>query len=58
MALLLRDNGYRAWALTGGYWAWREAGHPVDSKAAEMARRPDEVCPECERPWSDHAASR
>ena len=58
MALLLRENGYRAWALTGGYWAWREAGYPIDSKAAEIARRPDEVCPECDRPFSDHAASR
>jgi rhodanese-related sulfurtransferase len=34
----LRDNGYQALALTGGYRAWREAGHPIESKAAEMAR--------------------
>ena len=55
MALFLRDNGYRAWALTGGYQAWREAGYPIDSKVAELARQPDELCPECERPLSDHA---
>ncbi|MFN2588687.1 MAG: hypothetical protein ABR613_11295 [Actinomycetota bacterium] len=54
MALLLRDNGYRAWALTGGYAAWRDAGYPIDSKAAEVARRPDR-CPGCGRPWSEHA---
>ena len=57
MALLLRDNGYRAAALTGGYWAWREAGYPIDSKSAELARRPDEVCPECHRPWTQHGAA-
>ena len=57
MALFLRDRGYRASALAGGYWAWREAGYPIDSKAAEMGRRPDEVCPECSRPWSDHQAA-
>ncbi len=57
MALFLRNNGYRAWALTGGYRAWREAGYPLDSKAAEAARRPDELCPECERPWREHAGA-
>ena len=58
MALFLRGKGYRAWALTGGYWAWREAGYPIDSKAAEVARRPDEVCPECKRSWGEHADAR
>lgn len=57
MALFLRDRGYRAWALTGGYWAWREAGLPIDTKAQEMAREPGESCPECGRPWSDHTAA-
>jgi 3-mercaptopyruvate sulfurtransferase SseA len=57
VALFLRDNGYRAWALTGGYRAWREAGYPIDSKAAEMSRRPEELCPECGRPWSAHATA-
>jgi 3-mercaptopyruvate sulfurtransferase SseA len=57
VALLLRDNGYRAWALTGGYSAWREAGYPTDSKVAEMARRPEDVCPECNRPWREHAGT-
>ena len=56
MALFLRENGYRAWALTGGYQAWREAGYPIDSKVVEIARRADELCPECDRPLSDHAA--
>jgi hypothetical protein len=31
---------------------------PIDSKAAEMARRPEELCPECDRPWSEHAPVR
>jgi rhodanese-related sulfurtransferase len=57
VALFLREHGYRAWALAGGYRAWRESGYPIDSKAAEMARLPDELCPECGYPWSDHAAA-
>ncbi len=57
MALFLRDNGYRARALRGGYRAWREAGYPIDSKVAEMARDPSELCPECDQPWSAHLAS-
>ncbi len=57
MALFLRDNGYRAWALTGGYRAWRQAGYPIDSKTTELARRPEEICPECDRPWSEHPAT-
>ncbi len=57
MALFLRDKGYRASALTGGYHAWRDAGYPIDSKAAELERRPEDVCPECERPWSEHSAA-
>jgi hypothetical protein len=56
VALFLRDNGYRAWALTGGYGAWRQAGYPIESKVAELARRPTELCPGCDRPWGDHAA--
>ena len=56
MALFLRENGYRAWALTGGYSAWRQAGHPIESKATET-KRTDEMCPECGQPWSDHVAS-
>ena len=57
MALFLEDKGYRAAALTGGYWAWREAGYPIDSKEVETTRRPDELCPECARPWNDHPAA-
>ena len=58
MALFLREHGFKASALTGGYEAWRDAGYPIESKLAEVARRPEEVCPECERPWSEHAAGR
>jgi hypothetical protein len=54
VALFLRDKGYRACALTGGYWAWREAGYPIDSRSGEMTRRPDEICAECDHPWSQH----
>jgi hypothetical protein len=43
--------------LTGGYWAGRDAGYPIESKAAEMARGTDALCPECVRPWGDHVAA-
>ena len=37
MALRLRELGFEeAYALTGGFDAWKEAGHPV-----EPLRRPD-----------------
>ncbi len=56
MALFLRDKGYRAWALKGGYRAWRQAGYPLDSKVAEMTRQPNDLCPECGYRWNDHVA--
>jgi hypothetical protein len=54
VAFFLREHGYQAWATTGGYRAWRHAGYPIDSKRVEMARRPDELCPECGEPWGKH----
>jgi rhodanese-related sulfurtransferase len=32
LAQQLIANGYQAWALKGGFDAWREAGFPVESK--------------------------
>jgi rhodanese-related sulfurtransferase len=29
VALLLRERGYRASALLGGFDAWKAAGHPL-----------------------------
>jgi hypothetical protein len=56
VALSLRNRGYRAWALLGGYRAWQEAGFPIEAKADEMERQLEGSCPECGLPWSDHAA--
>jgi rhodanese-related sulfurtransferase len=32
VAQKLREHGYQAWALEGGFDAWREAGLPLESK--------------------------
>lgn len=31
VAALLRESGYDAQALDGGFPAWKQAGYPVDS---------------------------
>jgi hypothetical protein len=58
VVLTLRNRGYRAWALLGGYAAWVEAGFPIEEKADEMERQLEGSCPECGRPWAEHAAAR
>jgi len=30
VALLLREQGFRAFVITGGLGAWRKAGHPLE----------------------------
>jgi 3-mercaptopyruvate sulfurtransferase SseA len=50
----LRRLGWTAWALRGGSAAWRAAGYPVESKAAEEAGPADETCPTCGQPAAAH----
>jgi rhodanese-related sulfurtransferase len=33
LAQRLRQNGYQAFALVGGYDAWKQAGLPVERKS-------------------------
>jgi len=33
LAQKLREQGYQAFALVGGYDAWKQAGMPVEQKA-------------------------
>ncbi len=54
MAQFLRGQGYRAYALRGGFDAWVEAGLPTDSKAAEQGRTVADVCPDCKSALSAH----
>jgi len=50
----LRGQGYRAYALEGGFAAWRDAGSPIEPKEAELDRTVEDVCPECHRSMRDH----
>ena len=36
LARFLRQDGYEAWAISGGLPAWRAAGHPLESKQAAL----------------------
>lgn len=56
-ALMLRQKGFRASALLGGFEGWKQAGLPVESKQAELAAVGDEICGECGRPLREHLAS-
>ncbi len=56
MAQFLREQGYRAHALKGGYMAWRDAGYPLEPKEVELATSVEDVCPECGRPMAEHLA--
>jgi rhodanese-related sulfurtransferase len=41
VALLLRQNGFRAYVIHGGLAAWRKAGHPVEQvPAADLVKLP------------------
>ena len=50
----LRREGYRAYALTGGFAAWQRAGYPTQPTETELGRTVENVCPECARPMNDH----
>lgn len=56
MALFLREQGYRAYALRGGLLGWYEAGYPLEPKAGERARTVADICPECGQPAARHGA--
>jgi rhodanese-related sulfurtransferase len=41
VALLLRQNGFRSFVITGGLAAWRKAGHPVETvPATDLVKLP------------------
>ena len=54
MASFLREKGFQAWALKGGFQGWRDAGYPVESKRAEVSTRLDDICPDCGATIRDH----
>ena len=54
MAQFLREQGYEAFALKGGYLAWKAAGYPLESKEIEVATTIADVCPECGAAMADH----
>jgi 3-mercaptopyruvate sulfurtransferase SseA len=54
VASLLREHGYEAFALAGGMAAWRAAGYPIETRAAEEARALEEVCLACGCPNHEH----
>jgi 3-mercaptopyruvate sulfurtransferase SseA len=58
VAQLLRDRGYRAYALEGGFAGWRRAGYPTEPKEAERDRTVEDVCPECGQPMQAHGVER
>jgi len=53
---MLRDRGFRAVALKGGFQAWKQAGFAVEAKDLEQVTMVGQVCNECGRPVSDHLA--
>jgi hypothetical protein len=56
VALYLREQGYRAFALRGGYQAWGAAGYPTEPKEVEVSTTLADVCPECQAAVVDHRA--
>lgn len=54
MAQFLRKKGFQAWALEGGYQAWRAAGYPTQPKEAELGTTLSDICPQCKTPMKDH----
>ena len=56
MASFLEKQGYRAFALEGGYLAWYKAGYPIERKEATAALPWEMVCPDCGEPLKDHAS--
>ena len=56
MASFLEKQGYRAFALVGGYLAWYKAGYPIERKEATAALSSEMLCPDCGEPVKDHAS--
>jgi 3-mercaptopyruvate sulfurtransferase SseA len=54
VAQFLREQGYEAFALKGGYQGWRDAGYPLEPKEVEMATTIEDICPDCGKPMGDH----
>ena len=54
MASFLERQGYRAFALRGGYMAWYKAGYPIERKQATAALPLEALCPECGEPLARH----
>jgi hypothetical protein len=48
------SQGYRAYALRGGYMAWYQAGYPIERKTATAAMPLKRMCPECGSPVEEH----
>lgn len=55
-ALMLRQKGFRAFALEGGFEGWKEAGYPLETKEVELTSIGDEICSVCGVPLKDHLA--
>ena len=56
MASFLEKQGYRAFALKGGYMAWYKAGYPIERKDATVALPMEAFCPECGEPNETHVS--
>jgi 3-mercaptopyruvate sulfurtransferase SseA len=54
VAQFLREEGYEAYALKGGYQAWKTAGYPLEPKKVETTTTMADICPECGKPTSEH----
>ena len=54
MASFLQKQGYRAFALIGGYMAWYNAGYPIQRKEATAAVPLQRLCPDCGEPIETH----
>jgi hypothetical protein len=53
---MLRDKGFLAVALKGGFQAWNLAGFAVETKEVEQATTLGQVCRDCGRPLPEHVA--
>jgi hypothetical protein len=56
VASFLEKQGYRAFALIGGYMAWYRARYPIERKVATEALPVEALCPECGEPLRTHAS--
>jgi hypothetical protein len=50
---MLRNRGFRAFAIRGGFLAWKQAGLALEPKDFEKAAA-GQVCTECGRLLSEH----